>query len=876
VKSGGGYYTVCTTITNGAYSLPVGPSDDIVISGSFTGSNGLTYNIESQKLTVETGSVTPPVIDLKPQAGNGIIRGSVALSGLEASGNTLNYHYLSSSPQNLNISGNGGKYSFTLYPGTYSFYYADSYLNNGDDYFRHPYSSYKRTVTLAAGEEAVNDISSNIALIKGKITLDGIAKSEDISEGVIYAYGIQGTDTEGGQSWDRIAAGTGDYDLIVSEGEWDVFDIRLRFNGTIDETGDTLNSTLDIKDYSRTDSMGGSISATAGETLVNDIEYETGAVIINFIVPEGATLRNPWLDGQCVVLDGNGNPQTVSKITAQGSSAEAAQGRVAFIGIPGIYHLAAFADVISGGVVLQNQHFGDVEVEVRPGKVEEHDPTGSIIIKEPKSGYTTCDDHVVINGTAAYDEEITGILVNGQSVNFVSSKNPEKENEVAFDASLALDMGENTAEITVVLAGDKTKTHTMTVYRYVAGVFTVGDDGAVVMDWLYDGGMYEGELGIFSLTGMNRFEPNSPEFIREAAKRVLSDSEKGYLVFSDPAEGARFSGFLGGEPEDWNEGAYQNVKRFKMKPGDTFATILVPNATFRGIYDNPPSESDVYRRPLFSLASSNPEHGMYLGQIADINGKGNAFIYEDRNFINSDRDYNDLIFQVQGVIVCEGKAPTLDSLIAQGIMDSEDDWREFSDLGKEIMDRVAESSSGRILITSEGAADLFVYDADGKECGKEGKYISGAEFDLDGNGNQVISLLAPKAGNYRIVLRAKDNGGTGNLTVTAYRGETEISSETKTVSMSSHQILKADIVFASDLTVSSFGEFKAPADKEGNLLVYDFNGDEKIDDSDIAKVSSRWNAETGDEGYDAFYDLDGDGYIGILDIMPVVSKKSVH
>ncbi|OQX06754.1 MAG: hypothetical protein BWK80_50345, partial [Desulfobacteraceae bacterium IS3] len=65
---------------------------------------------------------------------------------------------------------------------------------------------------------------------------------------------------------------------------------------------------------------------------------------------------------------------------------------------------------------------------------------------------------------------------------------------------------------------------------FKTGIFTVDDTGIVKIDWLYDGGKYQGEFGIFSIVGMENLTPGSPEFIAEAAKRVLSDSEQGYLA----------------------------------------------------------------------------------------------------------------------------------------------------------------------------------------------------------------------------------------------------------------------------------------------------------------------------------------------------------
>ena len=189
----------------------------------------------------------------------------------------------------------------------------------------------------------------------------------------------------------------------------------------------------------------------------------------------------------------------------------------------------------------------------------------------------------------------------------------------------------------------------------VVGAFTVRD-GKVKIDYLYDGGMYESQLGIFSLSAMDKYTLNSPEFIEEAARRALSESEEGCIVVSDRTQGARFRGQLGTSSEpDRNKGDYKGVKTCTMVPGDTFATILVPNSTMQTLYDNP-GTSNSHIRPIFSLASANPEHQMYFGQIAKIRDGDeefrNAIAYEDMLLsANSDRDYNDLIVHFTGVTV---------------------------------------------------------------------------------------------------------------------------------------------------------------------------------------------------------------------------------
>ena len=206
------------------------------------------------------------------------------------------------------------------------------------------------------------------------------------------------------------------------------------------------------------------------------------------------------------------------------------------------------------------------------------------------------------------------------------------------------------------------------------GVFTVGSSGQVSLDYLFDGGGYQGELAIFSLEGMEQFYGDLNKFIEEAARRALSDSELGHVVISDATEGARFHGALPWEP-DWNSGDYLGVNTFSMRPGDTFGVMLVPNGTVQQVSDNPCVEGAI--RPLFSLSTTNPDDAFHVGQIADATGYGDTFIFEDlRVDTGSDYDYNDIIFRVRGAT---GEAVLLDDVIDQA-----KDWRN-SDLGRNLL-----------------------------------------------------------------------------------------------------------------------------------------------------------------------------------------------
>jgi len=403
----------------------------------------------------------------------------------------------------------------------------------------------------------------------------------------------------------------------------------------------------------------------------------------------------------------------------------------------------------------------------------------------------------------------------------------------------------------------------------------VGKSGTVEIDWLYDGGMYRGELALFSLSGMEDLTPGSEAFIKEAARRGLSNSEEGHLVISDPAEGARFEGSLGSEATNWNSGPYNGIKEVSMKPGDTFATILVPSSTLRTLY-NHPGTTDVRVRPLFSLISLNPAYGMYIGQIADVNGK--AFAYEDMDASDSDLDYNDLIIRIIGADI--DNVPTLDSMSvpddsgkrSRKKRDDRFDWRKDTELGRLIMEHLkTEPESVWMSVTLDASAELLMYDSRGRVIGRDGGYIPGALFGYDADGRCFVSLPGLAEGDYRLVIRGAEKE-TGILKVTVMGGQSFASEQTKSVEIQAHGVL------SSDITVSSSSSSEGNAVKVGDVKtspagLYDFNGDNVVDDADISKVSSVWNVCEGNDEYDAFFDFDNDGCVTILDIMQVVNSR---
>ncbi len=62
------------------------------------------------------------------------------------------------------------------------------------------------------------------------------------------------------------------------------------------------------------------------------------------------------------------------------------------------------------------------------------------------------------------------------------------------------------------------------------GTFIVDSGGQVKVNFLFDGGWFRGELAIFSLAGMEEFTPGTTDFMLEAARRALTDSEQGRIM----------------------------------------------------------------------------------------------------------------------------------------------------------------------------------------------------------------------------------------------------------------------------------------------------------------------------------------------------------
>jgi hypothetical protein len=154
--------------------------------------------------------------------------------------------------------------------------------------------------------------------------------------------------------------------------------------------------------------------------------------------------------------------------------------------------------------------------------------------------------------------------------------------ETAFGLALAAVDASTTS-----LSGNNLQDHHQAVDNLLfrSGVFTVGSTGEVEIDYLLDGGGFQGELAIFSLEGLTGFAFDSQTIIQQIAQRALSNSPLGHIVISDQWKVLVSAACLRGRRfQYWR---LPGCKRFSDASGDRFGVMLVPNGTVEQVLEQP-------------------------------------------------------------------------------------------------------------------------------------------------------------------------------------------------------------------------------------------------------------------------------------------------
>jgi membrane-associated phospholipid phosphatase len=195
---------------------------------------------------------------------------------------------------------------------------------------------------------------------------------------------------------------------------------------------------------------------------------------------------------------------------------------------------------------------------------------------------------------------------------------------------------------------------TVNPFAVMDGVFTVGNGGLLSIDVLADNGAYRGQLGVFSLTGMENFRLGSADFMEEAARRAIEGDGEGYLLFNDDTEDARFNSQLG--ERDYNGASYSGVKTVSFEAGEKVALILVPNGSLENVADGKFKGSN---RPLFSMSAANKGATQFAKVSTNVFGWEDMARNSGRNRF-SDADYNDILIKVSGAT---GQSTELSQLV---------------------------------------------------------------------------------------------------------------------------------------------------------------------------------------------------------------------
>ena len=290
------------------------------------------------------------------------------------------------------------------------------------------------------------------------------------------------------------------------------------------------------------------------------------------------------------------------------------------------------------------------------------------------------------------------------------------------------------------------------MHTYDSGTFIVGSSGEVDVDFLFDGGWFRGEIALFNVEGMESLTPGSEEFMLEAARRALSDSEQGRIINQDEIEGARFSSSDFSWERDFNTGEYIGAKEFQFTPGDELGLMMVQHKTIQETLDNPDRINEFGRFPLFSIPEANIG-GSLPNQFEFVGLDGNGLIAgEDMLAFQSDRDYNDVILQFRGL---DPNFASLDDHI-----NPTRDFRDFpvgADLLEYAEDRVLnEKDPGVFQVDESGEVTIdFLYDG-GVYEGTVGI------LSLDGINPEDINAEDFTA---EVVRRVQSNSGQGHIII---------------------------------------------------------------------------------------------------------------
>ncbi|MBT8207528.1 MAG: DUF5011 domain-containing protein, partial [Acidimicrobiia bacterium] len=405
--------------------------------------------------------------DLEVDAPSSSITGAIEFDGPEA---VDRYRVYASGPayKNLYLNSpfgplNDVAYQLTDLPdGTFTVG-LQAQLNGYDDYVTFPRSTFDSAFTppnrpaIVSGSSPVVNITASQAFIEGAVTLGGTMDNSDLSWFQITSR-TSGY-SESGYSQDRLDLGTGNYDLIVTPGDWVIDGYRMTLNRSETDPDGYLNESIYVSDYVRRNDV---LTVAAGETVYRDLDLPMGSVTITFTVSGGGLLSNPRLRASCYEYsDSTGELLRYYNFNSSSTGQiDVTTGQVSVVGLKGDCTVIAQAYV--GGSLTS---FGEFSLEIEPGVEQEVEIGGPSLSVDIESGFCIDADEITVTGLATDDVEVASVTVNGVAATLTVTGGIDP-NEVGF--SLVIPIAGRGAHEIITVATDtsgKTATDTRTIYN---------------------------------------------------------------------------------------------------------------------------------------------------------------------------------------------------------------------------------------------------------------------------------------------------------------------------------------------------------------------------------------------------------------------------
>lgn len=218
----------------GAFRFPVFPASGFRLSCNATLIGGLRSSRTVYDIEVGAGQTRNVSCEVfTPSGEKGIVFGTAAMPGPVP----VQRHHVQAGgggPNGNLILSEDGPFSFELTPGKQTLRVTTRFNNNRQQ-FRHPLGSYTPLSAyslpqfdIVAGEALQVDVESRQALVNGRVKLTGPpTMPSQPSQRSITAHGVFDTPTFRGWAWENRNRPAEDYQLVLSEGPWDVSTVQI-------------------------------------------------------------------------------------------------------------------------------------------------------------------------------------------------------------------------------------------------------------------------------------------------------------------------------------------------------------------------------------------------------------------------------------------------------------------------------------------------------------------------------------------------------------------------------------------------------------------------------------------------------------------------